>query len=243
MEETLYLGILSLTGSNFSLQYLENFFEFYNKKKSKEGLKNKINIILHSVAENYLKFEESEIRKEIIKCLNDFRLINVYHLIIPSSEMFVFKDLFLSNSNAKLDFYFSVIESVNVIKNSSLKKVAIISTGNSFENKVFQDQLDGLNVQYFCNDNLLEMINEVIICSKQSGINAHVNRVFNNILAYLSLNQCDSILIDNFDIRKIFQINKAKTHLKILDTFDILNEQVLKSLLFMKNSENYKTAL
>ncbi|WP_158998035.1 hypothetical protein [Pigmentibacter ruber] len=241
MVESLVFGIISLSSSNFTLQYLENFFDFYNKKRNKEGLKEKVNVFLYSISDEYFKMNENELKNEVTKCIKNFQAINVFNLIVPCSELYFFKEIFFKNSN--FDFYFSVSESINILKKSSLKKIAIISNDKSIEKNIFQDQLTANGVPYFWNENLLEMINEVIICTKQSGINAHVNRVFSNILAYLSLNQCDSILIDNFEIRTIFQKNKQKTHLKIFDTFHILNQQIFKSKLFFRDEENYKTAL
>lgn len=238
------IGILSLAGSKNTTQFLDKYFEAYNKKKGISDNDWYSNVILYAISDynyNLSNFEEAKIKNEIKLLISLFKNVNINCLVLPNSLLFKYYNFITENINVPV--FIPVKEASEYLQNMTFKKIALITNEKILGAQFYQEKFKKNSINFFHNDNLQDMVNEIIICIKQSGINTHVKRVFSNMNAYLSLNHCDSVLVDNSEMRRIFNESNSKVDIKIVDSIHILNELLLNTIVFNQDENIYKKAL
>jgi len=242
MQSQLVIGALSLSGPQILISFLEKITYFsrsFNNHNKEFYFPNFVFLTLSNNIIYNKKTNENETKNSIKLLLENYNHAKFdYFLIIGSNTCFYID--YISNL-IKSPILNMASEVAKLISNDYKKPALLINDGTMYHS-FYQNELNSIGTSYFYDETLQNLVNELVISTKQTGLSNHSKKIWKNIYTHCEENNCDSIVSDFSDLSLLLDNKIGKNIIPIFDANDILAFSCIKSCLNL-DLNYYKKAL
>jgi aspartate racemase len=228
MSSNIVVGILAGMGPRSMISFLEKVIHYSHELYGAKNDSDYPNMLIYSLATPSYTVENIDhgsMKNCIQKGVESLKQAKVNYLAIPSNYAHTYYDFISSLIDVPV---LNIVNETIKIMPKKYTFPALLATTPLIKTGYYQEELKKAAVSFFHDETLQNIVSELVISIKQTGLSSHSKKLWKSLYEYCEKNNFDSIISACTDLTPCLNNKISEKSLFIMDSTDALALQCVK---------------